>query len=89
MAEVNLKSDFITDEELKNLKEHIMKWYSPKCGNLENDIINMNAFYKDAFEDLLGVWLYGHWGEHFKSAIQISVWMRQYDKAAADLQESS
>lgn len=83
MAEMNLKSDFITDEELKNLKEHIMKWYSVS-GDRQ---IDMNCFYKDALEDLLGVWIYGHWGEHFKTAMLIGAWQREADKAAKESQE--
>lgn len=80
MAEMNLKSDYITDEELANLKKQIMKWYTPKSGDAKTDKINRDMFYKDAFEDLLGVWLYGHWGEHFRSSMMIGAWQREADK---------
>lgn len=82
MAEMNLKSDFITDEELKNLKEHIMKWYDGG-----NTIADKKAFYQDALEDLLGVWIYGHWGEYTKTSMLIGSWMREHDKAAVESQE--
>lgn len=80
MGEIDLKSNFISDEDLKNLKEHIMKWYSDS-GNHEIDI---NSFYKDALEDLMSVIIYGRWGEHTKTNMLINSWIREFKKAAGD-----
>lgn len=74
MAQINLNTDFVNEEELKALKTNIMKWYDG------NEKESLNCFYKDALEELLGLVIYGHWGEYTRAEMIINSWIRKAKK---------
>lgn len=63
-----LTSSYATEEEINSLKNHVMKWY---------DLGDDEHFYKDALEDLLGMLIYGHYGEYHKTALLLSSWKKE------------
>lgn len=73
MAQMNLKSDFRTDEEIEYIKQHIMKWYDG-----DDSEIGKKCFYQDALEDVLSWMIYGHYGDYRRAAMLLGNWMCEW-----------